>query len=110
MERSIFRQLLAYQKKKKKKGTQNLIKKNQPLIHGTKEGKKNKNPKTQTVFPDQNSDSLSLPIPRCTFKHTDRTCVFQSIKHKPALKRKPKKNTNPKTQTPYFPIEISDSF
>ena len=91
---------------------QNLIRKKPAAYPWNKRRKKNKNPKTQTLFPDQNSDSLSLLIPRCTFKHTDRTCVFQSIKHKPALKRKPKKkkNTNPKTQTPYFPIEISDSF
>ena len=30
-----------------------------------KEKKKNKNPKTQTVFPDQNSDSLRLAILLC---------------------------------------------
>ena len=86
----------------KKKKNPSPYKKTQALIHTqkkkkkqTKKGKKKKkkNPKTQTVFPDQNSDSLSLPIPRCTFKHTDRTCVFPSIKHKPALKRKPKKKT-----------------
>ena len=108
MERSIFRQLLAYEKKKKRNAKP--YKKKPAAYPWNKRRKKNKNPKTQTVFSDQNSNSLSLPIPRCTFKHTDRTCVFQSIKHKPALKRKPKKNTNPKTQMPYFPIEISDSF
>ena len=35
----------------------------------------NKNPKTQIVFADQNSDSLRPPILHCSFKHTDRTCV-----------------------------------
>ena len=82
-------------KKKKKKGTQNLIKKKPAAYPWNKRRKKNKNPKTQTLFPDQKSDSLSLLIPRCTFKHTDRTCVFPSIKHKPALKRKPKKKHKP---------------
>ena len=46
----------------KKKAMQNLIKKNQPLIHKTKEEKKNKNPKTQIVFLDQNSYSLRQKI------------------------------------------------
>ena len=77
LERFIFRQPPTYQNK-----TQNLIKKkkNQPLIHKTKEEKKNKNPKTQTVVPDQNSNSLRLALLCYTFKHTDRTCVFQPIK------------------------------
>ena len=79
--------------KKKKKRNAKPYKKKPAAYPWNKRRKKNKNPKTQTVFPDQNSDSLSLPIPRCTFKHTDRTCVFPSIKHKPALKRKPKKKT-----------------
>ena len=37
--------------------------------------KKIKNPKTQNVFPDQNSYSLSLQILLCSFKHIDRPCV-----------------------------------
>ena len=41
--------------------------------------KKIKNPKTQNVFPDKNSYPLSLQILLCSFKHTDRTCVFHSI-------------------------------
>ena len=45
-----------------------------------KKKRKNKNPKTQIVFLDQNSDSLRLAILRYTFKHTDRTCMFQPIK------------------------------
>ena len=47
----------------------------------------NKNPKTQIVFADQNLDSLKLPILRCSFKHTDRTCVLHSIKQ--TKKKKP---------------------
>ena len=58
----------AYQlKKKKKKKERNavLYKNKQPFIQGTKETqkkkkKKSKNPKTQNVFPDQNSYSLRL--------------------------------------------------
>ena len=73
----------------------NLIK--TPVAYSRNKRKKKKNPKTQTVFPDQNPDSLRLPILRCTLKHTDQTCMFQPIKHKPALKRKPKKKK--KTQT-----------
>ena len=70
---------------KKKKEERNTIpyKRKQPFIHGTKETKKKKkikNPKTQIVFLDQNSDSLRLAILRYTFKHTNRTYVFQPIK------------------------------
>ena len=79
--RFTFRQPRAYhfKKKKKKEKKRNAIpyKKKQSFIHGTKETKKKKikNPKTQIVFPDQNSYSLRLQILRCSFKHTDRTCV-----------------------------------
>ena len=70
--------------KKKKKKNARPYKKKQPLIHGTNRRKKkslcNKNPKTQIIFPNQNSYSLRLLILRCSFKHTDRTCVFQPIK------------------------------
>ena len=70
--------------KKKKKKNARPYKKKQPLIHGTNRRKKkslcNKNPKTQIVFPDQNSYSLRLPILCCSFKHTNRTCVLQPIK------------------------------
>ena len=59
---------------------QNLIKKTNRLSTKQKKKKKNKNPKTQIVFLDQNSDSLRLAILRYTFKHTDRTYVFQPIK------------------------------
>ena len=44
---------------KQKNKTQTLIKKTKPLIHQKKKKKKKKaNPKTQTVFPDQDSYSL----------------------------------------------------
>ena len=64
------------QKKKKKK--HKTFKKTSSL--SPKQKNKNANPKTQTIFPDQNSDSLRLAILRCTFKHTDWTSVFQPIK------------------------------
>ena len=64
----------------KKKAMQNLIKKKPTAYPQNKRRKKNKNPKTQIVFLDQNSDSLRLAILRYTFKHTDRTYVFQPIK------------------------------
>ena len=77
LERFIFRQPPTYQNK-----TQNLIKKKKTSRLSTKQKKKkkNKNPKTQTVVPDQKSDSLRLALLCYTFKHTDRTCVFQPIK------------------------------
>ena len=65
-------------KKEKKKETQYLIKRSNRLFTEQKKQKKKKkikNPKTQIVFPDQNSYSLRLQILRCSFKHTDRTCV-----------------------------------
>ena len=90
--RLIFRQTRAYHLKKKKEEERNAIpyKKKQPFIHGTKETKKKKkkfkNPKTQNVFPDQNSYSLRLQILLCSFKHTDRTCVAtKTLKPKSVL-------------------------
>ena len=68
----------AYQLKKKKEKERNAIlyKNKQPFIQGTKETqkkkKRSKNPKTQNVFPDQNSYSLKLQTLLCSFKHTDR--------------------------------------
>ena len=64
-------------KKRKKKETQYLIKRSNRLFTEQKKQKKKKikNPKTQIVFPDQNSYSLRLQILRCSFKHTDQTCV-----------------------------------
>ena len=78
LERFIFRRPPTYQKKKKRNAKP--YKKTSRLSTEQKKEKKNKNPKTQTVFPDQNSDSLGLAILRCIFKHTDQSCVFQPIK------------------------------
>ena len=95
---------LSFKKKKKKARP---YKKKQPLIHGTNRWKKkslcNKNPKTQIVFPDQNSYSLRLPILRCSFKHTDRTCVFQPIKQ--TKKKKPLQQLKPlqRWKSPFVP-------
>ena len=56
-ERLTFRHQPAHPKKKKK--MQTLIKKTKPLIHKKKKKEKKKtNPKTQTVYPDQDSDLL----------------------------------------------------
>ena len=62
-------------KKEKKKGNAVQYKNKQPFIQGTKDTQKkrrSKNPKTQNVFPDQNSYSLRLQTLLCSFKHTDR--------------------------------------
>ena len=70
---------LSLKKKKRKKETQNLIKRSNHLFTKQKKQKKKKkkikNPKTQNVFPDQNLYSLRLQILLCSFKHTDRPCV-----------------------------------
>ena len=65
LETFIFRQPPAYQKKKKKE-TQNLIKKKPAAYPRNKRRKKNKNPKTQTVFPDQNLDYRFFATPSNT--------------------------------------------
>ena len=48
---------------------------NMRLLIKKKKEKKERNAKTQNVFPDQNSYSLRLQILLCSFKHTNRTCV-----------------------------------
>ena len=53
-------------KKKKKKETQNLIKKKPAAYPRNKRRKKNKNPKPQTVFPDQNLDYRFFATPSNT--------------------------------------------
>ena len=61
--------------KKKEKETQYYIKISSHLFREQKKPKKkkkSKNPKTQNVFPDQNSYSLRLQTLLCSFKHTDR--------------------------------------
>ena len=75
LEWFIFRQPPVYKKKRNAKPY-----KNTSRLSTEQKEKKKKNPKTQTVFPDQNLDSLRLAILHCTFKHTDQTCVFQLIK------------------------------
>ena len=57
-------------KRKKKKETQYYIKIRSHLFREQKKPKKKKikNPKTQNVFPDQNSFSLILQILLCSFK------------------------------------------
>ena len=65
-------------KKRIKRETQYHIKGSNHLFTEQKKPKKKKkikNLKTQNVFPDQNSYSLSLQILLCSFKHIDRPCV-----------------------------------
>ena len=95
--RCVFRDTLSDNtrlslKKKRKKKERNavLYKNKQPFIQGKKETKKKKkkikNPKTQNVFPDQNSFSLRLQILLCSFKHTDRPRVAtKTLKPKSVL-------------------------
>ena len=78
----------AYQlkKKKKKKETQYYIKISSHLFREQKKPKKIKNPKTQNVFPDQNSYLLKLQILLYSFKHTDRPWVAtKTLKPKSVL-------------------------
>ena len=75
-------------KKKKKKETQYHIKISNHLFTEQKKPKKKKikNPKTQNVFPDQNSYSLRLQILLYSFKHTDRPWVAtKTLKPKSVL-------------------------
>ena len=79
---------LKKKKKKEKKETQYHIKGSNHLFTEQKKPKKKKikNPKTQNVFPDQNSYSLSLQILLCSFKHIDRPCVAtKTLKPKSVL-------------------------
>ena len=73
LETYPFRQhALIIKKKKRKKETQYYIKISSHLFREQKKPKKKKikNPKTQNVFPNQNSYSLRLQILLCSFKHT----------------------------------------
>ena len=72
---------LSLKKKKKKKETQYLIKRSNRLFTEQKKQKKKKSKplKPKSYFPIKlqitNSYSLKLQILRCSFKHTNRTCV-----------------------------------
>ena len=63
--------------------TQDSSESKRPLYKNTKpliKEKKNAIPKTQTVFPDQNSDTLTCDSSLQLHIHTDRTSVLQPIK------------------------------
>ena len=92
-ERYPFRQhalIIKKKKKKKRKETQYYIKISNHLFteqkKTEKKKKRSKNPKTQNVFPNQNSFSLRLQILLYSFKHTDRPWVAtKTLKPKSVL-------------------------